>query len=72
MTATWWLVLFIALLLVLVVLALRARRLRPRDERDRANPYSSGDDTSPHDSEFGRDSDLDIDRRRESDFDDRD
>ena len=69
MTEVQWLLVFAALFLVLVVLALMAYAQRSR-ERGRVNPYASGDDTSPRDSEFGRDSDLDMDRRRDADFDD--
>ena len=64
----WWVVLFAALFLALAVWAIRAGARRSK-ELPTVNPYASGDDTSPRDSELGRDSDLDIDRRRESDFD---
>jgi hypothetical protein len=70
MTEVQWVLVFAALFLVLVVLALMAYARRSR-ERGRVNPYSSGDDPAPHDSEFGRDSDLDLERRRDADFDDR-
>lgn len=69
MTETQWLLLFAALLLVLVVLALIAYARRA-SARGPVNPIATGDDTSPGDREFGRDGDLDIQRRRESDFDD--
>jgi hypothetical protein len=69
MTEVQWVLVFAALFLVLVVLSLMAYARRS-SERGRVNPYASGDDPSPHDSEFGRDSDLDVDRRRDADFDD--
>jgi hypothetical protein len=69
MTEVQWLLVFAALFLVLVVLAVMAYARRST-ERGRVNPHASGDDPSPHDSEFGRDSDLDMDRRRDADFDD--
>ena len=69
MTEVQWVLLFAALFLVLVVLALVAYARRS-SQQGPVNPYVSGDDPSPHDSEFGRDSDLDLDRRREADFDD--
>ena len=69
MTEVQWLLVFAALFLVLVVLALMAYARRS-SERGRINPNASGDDPSPHDGEFGRDSDLDIERRRDADFDD--
>jgi hypothetical protein len=69
MTSVEWVWTFLALFLILVVLALIAYARRS-SERGRVNPYASGDDPSPHDSEFGRDSDLDADRRRDADFDD--
>jgi NADH:ubiquinone oxidoreductase subunit 3 (subunit A) len=69
MTEVQWVLVFAALFLVLVVLALMAYARRS-SERGRVNPYASGDDPSPHDSEFGRDSDTDLDRRRDADFDD--
>ena len=69
MTEVEWVWTFIALFLILVVLALVAYA-RSSSERGRVNPYTSGDDPSPRDSEFGRDSDLDIERRRDADFDD--
>jgi hypothetical protein len=69
MTETQWVLVFAALFLVLIVLALMAYARSSR-ERGPVNPYASGDDPSPHDSEFGRDSDLDMERRRDADFDD--
>ena len=69
MTETQWLLLFAALFLVVVVLALVAYARRA-SERGPANPLATGDDTTPGDREFGRDGDLDIERRREADFDD--
>lgn len=69
MDTIWWVVLFVALFLVLALLALRANARRS-SELPTVNPYATGKDTSPRDSELGRDSDLDIDRRREADFDD--
>jgi hypothetical protein len=69
MTEVQWVLVFAALFLVLVVLSLMAYARRS-SERGRINPYASGDDPSPHDSEFGRDSDMDIERRRDADFDD--
>lgn len=69
MTEVQWVLLFAALFLILVVLALIAYGRRS-SKQGPVNPYASGDDPSPHDSEFGRDSDLDLDRRRDADFDD--
>jgi len=69
MTEVQWVLVFAALFLVLVVLALMAYARRS-SERGPANPYASGDDPSPRDSELGRDSDLDLERRRDADFDD--
>ena len=69
MTSVQWVWLFVALFLVLVVLALIAYARRS-SEQGPVNPYASGEDPSPHDSEFGRDSDLDLERRRDADFDD--
>jgi hypothetical protein len=69
MTEAQWVLLFAGLFLVLVVLALVARARRSSASGP-VNPISTGDDTSPGDREFGRDGDLDIHRRRESDFDD--
>jgi hypothetical protein len=60
--------LFAALFLVLIVLALIARARRS-SAAGPVNPYATGDDTTPGDSEFGRDGDMDIDRRRDADFD---
>jgi len=67
-TEIQWVLVFAGLFLVLVVLALIAYARRA-SERGPVNPIATGDDTSPGDREFGRDGDLDIDRRRESDFD---
>ena len=69
MTEAQWVLLFAALFLVLVVLALVAYARRS-SERGPVNPIATGDDTSPGDREFGRDGDLDVERRREADFDD--
>ena len=69
MSEMQWVVLFAGLFLVLVVLALLAYARRS-SERGPVNPIATGDDTSPGDREFGRDGDLDIQRRREADFDD--
>ena len=68
MSEMQWVGLFAGLFLVLVVLALIAYARRS-SERGPVNPIATGDDTSPGDREFGRDGDLDIDRRREADFD---
>ena len=67
MSEVQWVLLFAGLFLVLVVLALIAYARRS-SERGPVNPYTTGDDTSPGDSEFGRDGDLDLDRRRDADF----
>ncbi len=69
MSEVQWLLLFAGLFLVLVVLALIAYARRSSASGP-VNPIATGDDTSPGDREFGRDGDLDIHRRRESDFDD--
>jgi hypothetical protein len=69
MTEVEWVWTFVALFLILVVLALIAYARRS-SESGPVNPYASGDDPSPRDSEFGRDSDMDIERRRDADFDD--
>ena len=68
MDTMWWVVLFAALFIVLALWALRANARRSKG-LPTVNPYASGEDTSPNDSELGRDSDLDFDRRREADFD---
>ena len=69
MTEVQWVLLFAGLFLVLVVLALIAYARRS-SEGGPVNPIATGDDTSPGDREVGRDGDLDIHRRRESDLDD--
>ena len=68
MSEVQWVLLFAGLFLVLVVLALIAYARRS-SERGPVNPYATGDDTSPGDSELGRDGDLDLDRRRDADLD---
>ncbi len=68
MTEVQWLLVFAGLFLVLVVLALIAYARRA-SARGPVNPIATGDDTSPGDREFGRDGDLDVDRRRDADFD---
>ena len=62
-----WVWLFVALFVVVIALALIARARR---SSERADPYATGDDTSPADGEFGRDRDMDLERRRDADFDD--
>ena len=69
MTEVQWVLLCAGLFLVLVVLALVAYARR-RSELGPVNPYGTGGDTSPGDSELGRDADMDMQRRREADFDD--
>ncbi len=66
-----WFWLFVALLAVLIVFA-RIASARRRSQLPRANPYSTGDDTSPGDGAIGRDRDMDLERRRDADFDDGD
>lgn len=62
-----WVWLFVALFVVVIVLALIAWTRR---SSERADPYATGDDTSPRDGELGRDHDMDVERRRDADFDD--
>jgi hypothetical protein len=69
MNTIQWVLLFAALFIVLIVLALIARSRRT-PEPGSGNPYATGEDPSPRDAEFGRDSDMDLERRREADFDD--
>ena len=67
MTETQWVLLFAGLFLVLVVLAVIGYARRSSASGP-VNPHATGDDTSPGDSELGRDGDLDLDRRRDADF----
>ena len=64
-----WLLLFVALFVVVIVLALIARARRSTT-LDRENPYFTGEDSSPNDGAIGGDRDMDLERRRDADFDD--